>query len=64
MAGILTGRTALVTGGSRGIGRAIAIALAAEGETEISEISHIDRGYEDIARDLRALGADISRRDP
>ena len=36
-------------------------ALAAEGETAVSEISHIDRGYEDLARDLRALGADIVR---
>ena len=36
-------------------------ALAAEGETHISEISHIDRGYEDIARDLRDLNADIIR---
>ena len=36
-------------------------ALAAEGETRISEIGHIDRGYEDIARDLRALGAEIGR---
>ena len=38
-------------------------ALAAEGETAVGEISHIDRGYEDIARDLQALGADISRLD-
>ena len=36
-------------------------ALAAEGETRISEISHIDRGYEDIARDLKSLGAEIQR---
>lgn len=36
-------------------------ALAAEGETRVSETAHIDRGYEDIARDLSALGADVSR---
>ncbi len=36
-------------------------ALAAEGQTRISEICHIDRGYEDIARDLRSLGANIIR---
>ena len=34
-------------------------ALAAEGESCISETTHIARGYEDIARDLGALGADI-----
>ena len=27
--------------------------------TEVYGIEHIDRGYEDISRDLRALGADI-----
>ena len=36
-------------------------ALAAEGETSVRKIEHIDRGYEDIARDLRTLGADILR---
>ncbi len=38
-------------------------ALAAEGETRVSELCHIDRGYEDLARDLRALGADATRLD-
>ena len=36
-------------------------ALAAEGESRIGLIHHIDRGYEDIARDLSALGAEIRR---
>ena len=35
--------------------------LAAEGETEIDKIEHIDRGYEDIVGKLRTLGAIISR---
>ena len=35
--------------------------LAAEGTTEISRVYHIDRGYETIAKKLRALGADIKR---
>ena len=38
-------------------------ALAAEGETVISDIGHIDRGYASIEGDLRALGADIRRRE-
>ena len=38
-------------------------ALAADGETRIFETVHIDRGYEDIVRDLRALGADAVRSD-
>ena len=36
-------------------------ALAANGVSEITEISHIERGYEDIAEKLRGLGADIRR---
>ena len=36
-------------------------ALAAEGQTRLFETGHIDRGYEDIVRDLTALGARISR---
>ncbi len=41
-------------------GAALAVAaLAAAGETRIRECSHILRGYEDICRDLRLLGAGI-----
>jgi len=35
--------------------------LAAEGETEINRIYHVDRGYERIDQKLRALGAQIER---
>lgn len=38
-------------------------ALAAKGETEIGEIHHIERGYYKIDEKLRALGADIQRKD-
>ena len=35
--------------------------LAAEGQTEISRIYHIDRGYEKIEEKFQSLGAEISR---
>ena len=35
--------------------------LAAEGTTEISDIYHIERGYEGIVEKLSALGADIKK---
>jgi len=38
-------------------------ALAGEGTTEITELRHIDRGYEHIVEKLSALGADIKRSD-
>ena len=38
-------------------------ALSAQGESEISNIEQIDRGYQDIENRLRALGADITRID-
>jgi len=41
-------------------GAALIIAgLAAEGETIVTEGHHVERGYEDIVRDLRELGANI-----
>ena len=43
----------------RGGAALCAAALAAEGETAISDITHIDRGYQSIEDDLAALGADI-----
>ncbi|MBP1546216.1 MAG: UDP-N-acetylglucosamine 1-carboxyvinyltransferase [Oscillospiraceae bacterium] len=44
-------------------GAALIIAgLAANGVTEIDDIYHIERGYEDIEQKLRALGADIEKR--
>jgi len=44
-------------------GAALVVAgLAAEGETEITGIHHIDRGYDDLVGRLRSLGADIERR--
>src|SRR5262249_45458315 len=36
-------------------------ALGADGETEISDVHHIDRGYEDLEGKLRALGAEVRR---
>lgn len=43
-------------------GAAVILAgLVASGDTVISDIHHIDRGYQDIGRKLRALGADIER---
>ena len=39
----------------------VVAALAAEGETIINRVYHIDRGYERIEEKLRRLGADIRR---
>lgn len=43
-------------------GAALVIAgLAADGETVVHDVHHIDRGYPDVAAQLRALGADVTR---
>ena len=36
-------------------------ALAAEGESVVAGLDHIDRGYDDLEGNLRRLGADIKR---
>ncbi len=40
----------------------VLVGLAAEGETVVGDIHHIDRGYEGLEKKLSALGADIKRR--
>lgn len=35
--------------------------LAAEGETQVSRVYHLDRGYEHLVRKLRGVGAQIER---
>ncbi len=69
----VSGRTAVVRGVDRLVGapvmatdlRAsmslILAGLAAEGETQVSRVYHLDRGYERLEEKLSAVGADIER---
>jgi len=69
----LTGNTAHVRGGKSlssapimasdlRAGAALVLAsLLAEGETSISRIYHIDRGYENFEEKMRSIGAQIQR---
>ena len=71
---LVQGRTAVVRGVDRLIGapvmatdlRAsmslILAGLAAEGETEVLRVYHLDRGYERLEEKLSAVGATIERR--
>ena len=71
----LRGRKALVRGVSRlhgarvtaadlrGGGALVAAALGAEGDTVVSGLCHIDRGYEDLEGVIRGLGGRIARKD-
>ena len=54
----LTGKTALVTGASRGIGQAIAAALAAEG-TNVVLSSRKQEALDEVAEDLQAKYPDV-----
>lgn len=56
----LQGREIAMTDIRAGMAHVIA-ALAAEGESRITGIEHLDRGYEKIDERLCALGADIKR---
>ncbi|HTW33753.1 MAG TPA: SDR family oxidoreductase [Rhizomicrobium sp.] len=52
----LTGKTALVTGASRGIGRATAIALAKEGAQVLVHYGNSPREAEEVVAEIRKLG--------
>ena len=52
----LTGRVAIVTGASRGIGKAVAQALAAEGATVIINYNGSAEAAEAVAEDIRSQG--------
>ncbi|MBN9087096.1 MAG: UDP-N-acetylglucosamine 1-carboxyvinyltransferase [Reyranella sp.] len=71
----VVGRTALVRGVARLQGAAatctdvraaaalIIAGLAADGETRLDGLEHLDRGYDGMAEKLAAVGADIARSD-
>jgi UDP-N-acetylglucosamine 1-carboxyvinyltransferase len=56
----LTGARVIATDLRGGIAVMIA-ALMCEGETEISEIKLIERGYDNIVAKMQALGADVKK---
>ncbi len=51
--------TRLETKELRGGAGLVIAGLMAQGESEITGVSYIERGYEDICRDMQILGADI-----
>lgn len=67
------GRSSIITGPSalhgarltipdiRSGAAAVIAGLCASGETELSEVFHLDRGYEQLEEKLRSLGAHIDR---
>ena len=60
--GIKSFKSASVTAPDlRGGACLVVAALAAQGETVITDIEWIDRGYETLVDKLRSLGADIQR---
>jgi 2-deoxy-D-gluconate 3-dehydrogenase len=52
----LTGKTALVTGCSRGLGRAMAVALAEAGADVVGVSATLDRSASEVGADIESLG--------
>ena len=61
MAGELAGRTAIVTGGGRGLGRAMALGLARAGANVIVTAARNSREIEAVADEARSLRAGVVR---
>jgi UDP-N-acetylglucosamine 1-carboxyvinyltransferase len=57
----LTGAQVMATDQRASMSRVLA-GLAAEGETEVLRVYHLDRGYERLEEKLSAVGATIERR--
>jgi 3-oxoacyl-[acyl-carrier protein] reductase len=55
----LPGKTALVTGASRGIGRAIAIELARSGLKRLLLVARNESKLADVAADIEAMGVEV-----
>ena len=54
--GLLDGKTAIVTGAARGIGKAIALKFAAEGANIAFTDLVIDENAENTTKELEAMG--------
>ena len=57
MKGKLDGMTAFVTGAGRGIGRAIALALASEG-ARVALVARTAKDLDEVSREVAAAGGD------
>lgn len=57
--GVLEGKTALITGGSRGIGKAVALRFAAEGADVAFTCRHVSEAVENLVSELKALGVKV-----
>jgi UDP-N-acetylglucosamine 1-carboxyvinyltransferase len=57
---LLSGAPVVATDIRAGTGLVLA-GLVADGETVVSDVHHVDRGYPDLVAQLRALGADVVR---